>query len=68
MNFSFNKRVREDIIHTFNVLAYAGGFTQLGVLAYNFFEHDKGISGFFAAIGYILVCKSVVWLIKACED
>ncbi|MBE7562703.1 hypothetical protein H7F10_07005 [Acidithiobacillus sp. HP-6] len=68
MNFNFNHRLREDIIRTFNVLAYAGGITQLGALAYNLFEHDKGMSGFLAAIGYILVCKSIVWLVMACED
>ncbi|PKY11737.1 hypothetical protein B1757_02805 [Acidithiobacillus marinus] len=68
MNFTFNHRLRNDIIRTFNVLAYAGGTTQLGAVAYNLWVHDKGMAGFLAAIGYILVCKSVVWLIMACED
>jgi len=65
---TFNKTVRQDIVKTFNTLAYVGGTTQLGVLAYNVFEHGAGISGFFAALGYILVCKSIVWLVLAYED
>ena len=40
----FNKRVREDIIKTFNRLAYAGGFTQLAAAAALYYKEGIWIS------------------------
>ncbi|ACK79329.1 MAG: hypothetical protein M1492_07845 [Gammaproteobacteria bacterium] len=62
----FNKRVREDIIKTFNRLAYAGGFTQLAAAAALYYKEGHA-SGFLAAIGFILSCKAISWIVMAYE-
>jgi len=68
--FSFlnsDKRVREDIIKTFNGLAYVGGFTQLAAAAALYYK-DGHASGFLAAVGFILSCKAVSWIVMAYES
>jgi len=67
MIVTFNKRVREDIIKTFNGLAYVGGFTQLAAAAALYYK-DGHASGLLAAVGFILSCKAVSWIVMAYES
>lgn len=69
MRFSFNEKVRLDIIRTFNMLAHIGGLAELGVVGYDTWTHPGyGYSGLMATVGYILVCKSIAWLVMSVEE
>lgn len=60
----FNHRVREDIIKTFNRLAYVGGFGELGAAAAQAYLHGHYV-GFGVAVAYVILCMIPAWLVMA---
>jgi len=62
--FRFNKRVREDMIRTFNRIAWVGGFTNLSLASANAIAHGN-YAGFLVAGGFILIGKAIAWILMS---